>query len=58
MLIIKYNLAVAAMPIKRMLRASLSTYVKLNAENNARRPLKPLLGIDDVGTSNLFKNVL
>jgi len=39
------SLTVAAIPSKGFRRASLSTDTKLDAGDNARKPLKPLLGI-------------
>jgi len=42
------RLTVAAMPSKGLRRTSLSTDTKLDADDNARKPLKPLLGIGAV----------
>jgi len=38
------------MPSKGLRRAALSTDTKLDAGNNARKPLNPLLGIAVVGS--------
>jgi hypothetical protein len=42
------------MPSKGLRSASLSTDTEIDADDNAQKPLKPLLGIGAVGASFLF----